>query len=266
MDHWKVNTMSIVKRIGPQVYLQTVLKKHFEQAKKKNKAYSLRAFANKLGISHSVLSEILRGKRNVSAKMAIALCEKCSLPIEEQKHIKNLFVKESHVTLSQKDFSFISEWQYFAILSLMETQLFPSEFTLKDAEIIIRKHLKISSKKIKMSLERLVKMNLLSENYNGLLELTSDYYYTQEDVPSRLILQSQFNDLDTAKNFIKKTPVLKREITSVTFAGDKEQIANAKKMIRKFRSDLLRKMKGKKRDAVYKMHVLLYPLSSEESN
>ncbi len=253
--------MSMMKRTDPQNYLQTALKKQFEQAKKKNKAYSLRAFANKLNISHGVLSEILRGKRNVSAKMAIQIFEKSSLPTEEQKHLKNLFAKQSPITLSPKDFSFISEWQYFAILSLMETQYFPAEFSLKDAQIIIRKHLKISSKKIKMSVERLVKMNLLSENYKGLLELTPDYYYTQEDVPNRLILQAQLNDLDTAKTFIKKTPVLEREITSVTFAGDKEQIANAKKMIREFRTQLLSKMRGKKRDKVYKMHVLLYPLS-----
>ena len=263
MDHKKIH-MANTKRIDPQTYLQNILRQKFQAGKLKNKSYSLRAYAKKLKISHSVLSEILRGKRKVSAKMAIKLFQESGQSIQEQKKIKDLFLKESNIVLEEKDFSLISEWQYFAILALMETEFFKETFSLKEAQSSIQRHLRLDEKKTKKSLKRLVKMQLIKacDGADNLFQLTSDYYSTTEDIPSRTILKAHMDSLDMAKSYIKETKTLKREVMSITFSGDRQQMVEAKKIIRDFRDELCKKMKGTKRDTVYKMHVLLYPLTS----
>lgn len=61
-----------------ELFREQILCRYF-QAKSSNQKYSKRAFAKRMGISHSALIEIMNGKRQVSRKMALRLCQHLSL-------------------------------------------------------------------------------------------------------------------------------------------------------------------------------------------
>lgn len=77
--------------MSEQLAIQDKIRSHFAQLQRKNPAFSLRAFALKLDISASALSEILSGKRKVSKKMAVKLLERMAIDLKEIEAIKLLF-------------------------------------------------------------------------------------------------------------------------------------------------------------------------------
>ena len=60
----------------------------------RNPSYSMRAFARRLGIGSSALSEILSGKRAMSYKMAARLLEKLDLEESEKGEILSRFTHQ----------------------------------------------------------------------------------------------------------------------------------------------------------------------------
>lgn len=59
---------------------RTVLQTEFDRRRTANRRYSLRAFARSLSIDHATLSQILRGKRRLTARKLSALGERLRLP------------------------------------------------------------------------------------------------------------------------------------------------------------------------------------------
>jgi transcriptional regulator with XRE-family HTH domain len=76
-----------------QIMIQKVLLQKFEELKQRNKLFSLRAFAIRLNISSSALSEILNGKRRVSREKAenIAIALKLT-PLETHEFLRDFSV------------------------------------------------------------------------------------------------------------------------------------------------------------------------------
>ncbi|MBI1860262.1 MAG: helix-turn-helix domain-containing protein [Deltaproteobacteria bacterium] len=73
------------KSIGPGPCL--ILKHELERRKRKNPAYSLRGFARALGLSHTLVSHLISGKRAVSKKTAEKIARLIPLT---QKEMANL--------------------------------------------------------------------------------------------------------------------------------------------------------------------------------
>jgi len=77
----------------PPVTFRTVLQAEYDRRLARNARYSLRAFARALSVNHSTLSQILRGKRRVTARnvrsigsklhlSAAAIAEHCAMEHE----------------------------------------------------------------------------------------------------------------------------------------------------------------------------------------
>jgi transcriptional regulator with XRE-family HTH domain len=66
---------STIRGVSFRVLLQT----EFDRRRSANRRYSLRAFARFLAIDHSALSQILRGKRRLTARSVRALGSRLSL-------------------------------------------------------------------------------------------------------------------------------------------------------------------------------------------
>lgn len=64
--------------------VKDILRRELLRRQTKNTNYSLRSFANHLGVSHSCLSLIMTNKRSLSKKLAQILVEKLSLSEEEK--------------------------------------------------------------------------------------------------------------------------------------------------------------------------------------
>lgn len=257
--------------MNEQIALQGKIRSHLEALQRKNPAFSLRAFARKLSLSPSALSEIINGKRKVSKKMADRLIEKlCLEPIEAQE-LKNLFQPQAQhntspsvlskyknqiqfLKLNADQFSLISEWTHFAVLSLMETAGFVSDLNW------ISQRLSLTVAETQKVLNRLVDLNLVAKKYNK-YKPTQEQLITSDDIANQAVRKAHYEDLKLAEKVLDQCPVELRDFTAVTLAVDSTKIAEAKKMIRDFQDSLTQFLEDGKKDEVYKMTFYIYPLS-----
>ena len=262
--------------MNEQLAIQAKIRSHFAQLQRKNPAFSLRAFALKLDISPSALSEIMAGKRKISQKMAVKLLDRMYLDPQESDEIKKLFeVKASGQTeesadgknvlqkykkninflkLSSDQFNVISEWQHFALLSLMETKDFESDHEW------MAQRLSLSVPELQKTLQRLIDLNLVTKKYNRYMP-TNESLITSDDVSNQAVRKSHYEDLKFAEKVLDHCPVELRDFTAVTVAADKAKIQEAKQMIREFQDRLTQFLEDGDKSEVYKLTFYMYPLS-----
>jgi hypothetical protein len=93
------------------VNLKDELQVKFVQRKQRNPRYSLRAFARDLATNHATLSQILRGRRNVSTRMATFLGHRAGMSVDDisqccQTQINRLVLR----AIQSLDFRPTSRW------------------------------------------------------------------------------------------------------------------------------------------------------------
>lgn len=253
---------------GPQGRIQRVLFQSLAEAKLKNPAYSLRAFAKKLKLSPAALSEILNGKRAVSVKLADRILtgldadpavkgeilgsfrKGASVATDEQKRVIDAFTQ-----LSVEQFKTIADWYHFAILCLFET----SQFTADPDDISRR--LGVRKADVIQALQRLERLGMLERSPKGKLRLTGKQFHTADGPASSAVRLSHGQSLELAKKSLEVDAVDIRDFTSLTMAIDPEKMDRARKLIRQFRTKLARELEVDPKGEVYMLSVGLFPLS-----
>lgn len=259
-----------------QLLIQSKLRQHLHLFQQKNPAYSLRAFAAKLDISPSALSEILNGKRKISKKMALKLYERIGANPLDTHELKNAFDKKQNSTeleqlesvsknhlnfleLSADQFNIIEKWHHFAILSLIETKDFKADVKW------MAKRINISVNEVKLALDRLERLGLIKCNEKkSKISLTGGPLITSDDISNQAVKRSHYEDLKFAEGVLDNVNVVDRDFTAVTIAVDSKKIPKAKKMIREFQDRLSQFLEDGDKDEVYKMTFYLYPLTQIE--
>lgn len=247
-----------------QLRLQALLREHLVSARAKNSAFSIRSLARYLGISSAALSEIMRGKRNVSTKMAQKIVAKLGVDPEAAHEVFGAprgflaSLDKAHpgfAELSADQFYMVSEWQHFVILSLVETDSFES------SDEWIAKRLNISLQTAASSLERLVRLGLIKRKANGSYAPSGKSYATTDGVPDAAIRQAHIKELEMARESIEGCSHELRDAVSMTMAIDPEKLPMARKMVREFREKLCAYLEAGPKTEVYKMTFNLFPLS-----
>jgi uncharacterized protein (TIGR02147 family) len=256
-----------------QIALQTKLRTHFLALQRKNPSFSLRAFAQKLQLSPSALSEILNGKRKVSRQLAEKILAQMGTDPQEQSKILSLFQKSSrpdfqdesandrkYLELKSDQFQMISKWHHFAILSLVETKGFQANL------LWIAKRLGIKLPEAEQALERLERMGLIQwSRSQKKIKLTHAQLSTTDDVANPAIRQSHYEDLHLSTQALDQVAVEDRDFSSLTIAIDKSKLPEAKKMIREFQDRLCAFLETGEQDEVYKLNFHVLPLTREVS-
>src|SRR3954471_19624664 len=86
-------------------------------ARKRNPRFSLRAFARRLGVDHSTLSQILRGKRRLTARQAALMGKRLGLAAEAiQDYARALALPPRPASARVRRLSFDADT--FALLSI----------------------------------------------------------------------------------------------------------------------------------------------------
>lgn len=261
--------------MNEQIAIQTKIRSEFEALQLKNPAFSMRAFAKRLQLSPSALSEILGGKRKISKKMAERILERMCLDPKEletilatfetkpstetsasqtksllQKYKKNL----NFLKLSADQFNLISEWQHFAVLSLMDTVDFVSDLSW------MAKRLSISILDLQRTLIRLSDLKLVTKKYNKFVP-TNAPLITSDNISNAAVKKSHYADLKLAETALNEVSVDERDFTAITIAADKSKLPEAKRMIREFQDSLTQFLEDGTKDEVYKMTFYIYPLT-----
>jgi uncharacterized protein (TIGR02147 family) len=239
--------------------LRQFLKDDFHEIKSRRKSYSLRAYARDLGMNSTSLSLFLNQRRGLSPIVIKKLAT--SLGLE-------LVVKEQSTGQTESSFSdidldkvrVVSDWYYFAILSLAETTTFQSDIQW------IADRLNIRITVAKKATDRLVRLGMLHRDGQGVLAATGTQFRTPDRISSRYLRRSHLQCLDLARNSIEKDATHLRNASAMTMAIDPENLPKAYDEIAKFRRRLSKLAESGNKSEVYRLAIQLFPLSHEVSH
>jgi uncharacterized protein (TIGR02147 family) len=246
-----------------QEALQQALLKQFNELKLKNRGFSLRAYARRLGLSSGALSGVLSGKRRISEKASEKLISKMALDPKQSMQIRSLYrgqrerrqSDKSKLQLQSDQFHVISDGLHFALLSLMETHDFKPDVNWMAAR------LRSSPRAIEEALSRLERLGLIAVSKAGRIKLTGGHYQTSDEIADTAIQKFHEERLDEAKEALHTVDVMDRDFTSLTLAVRKDQLAAAKLMIREFKRRLEAVLEQDPKDEVYRFCIQLFPVT-----
>ncbi|MCM2276593.1 MAG: TIGR02147 family protein [Oligoflexia bacterium] len=272
--------MKISELTTAQSY-RDVLSQEFSRRKKRNPAYTLRAFSRDLGIAPPKLSEALRKKGGFSVKTAKQIAERLKLSPEESElfaalvemehgrstearveacaRASRLRAKASFPTLELELFRVIRDWYHFALLELTELKSFRS-----DPQWIARK-LGIDSVRARRAVARLIQAKLLRKEPNGRLVQTDAFLAVPGGVSSNDVKAHHLQVLEKAGNALGSLPLGEREFSTVTMAFDSSRMEEARRELIEFKRKFCKDIQAgeSKKDRVYCLAIQFFPVDQK---
>ncbi|WP_413291507.1 TIGR02147 family protein [Bdellovibrio sp. HCB337] len=246
---------SLLKRIDPT----ELLRKTLADRCAKNPQYSVRAFARATGISHTVLSLVLSGKRPLSKKAALKLADHLELGPKQRLALmaaKKKIEADDYQTLSLDSFEVISEWYHYAILSLLE--LPEAVFEAK----WISQRLGINPLNAKLAMERLQRLSLVEQGDDGKWRQSGKPLKIDNAISTVATKKFHKQLLQLAADSIDRDPISVRDVSSMTFTLDPSQMEYARQRIRDFRRELVAELEIKgSPSSVYNFTLQLCPVT-----
>lgn len=252
------------------------LRSLYLEKKAKNQAYSLRAFARDLHVSHTLLSLVMSGKRPLSLKQAARMGVALGLSAEEHNALIQQVVGPQTKGRSAKrtrknkpvfwnveieKFKTISEWHHLAILDLSMTKGF------QENPNWIAKRLGIPSIQARDAVERLERMGLLVRKDEKLTK--KENFYAFQNGSSKAALRLYLSGLlKKADEHLKSktTPddSANRWMGGGTLTIKKSQIAAARAKLQKIQDDFIREAamnSGSDAEEVFQFSIQFFPLT-----
>lgn len=219
-----------------------------------NSRYSQRAFARDLKLSPGALSEIINGKRAITAKLVFKIEKALGLTETEVSHLLSLLgqkkgLEESQELRSKKEMSLqffrvISEWYHMAILNLTDLKGFQW-----DPQWIAQK-LGISYVQARGAMKRLLEMEMV-ERKEEKVNRVHDFAYSGEEVPSSAIRQYHSQMLDKCMTALETQSLDERSFYGTGMSIKKSDLKKIKKEVADFHDQLVKKYSKKSGDHVY---------------
>ncbi len=215
---------------------QAFLSAEFERRVRSNPRYSLRAFARDLAMSPGEVSEIIKGKRRLTAKAIAKISVRLGLNASETQALLGAANLEASGLnnaeiqtreLSADLFRVVSDWYCFAILNLFDTVAFRADPKW------IGSRLGISPAEAKLALERLERVGL-TRRVKGRLERDAAFVISSSGIPSEAIRSYHKQVLTKAMQALETQPVNERDITGLGIALDTRDLPDLIGELRKF--------------------------------
>ncbi len=252
-----------------QIMIQNIIRHKLTEAKAQNPSYSMRAYASKLGVHVGALSHILNGKRNVSKKLAERITRRLLLDPQERSEILSLFpekrkyqkeedrvdITPRYLELSAAQFKITTEWEHFAVMSLVNCE----DFINKPSWI--SKRLGISESRASQVLNRLIEMEIFKIDTEGKIIRTPKSFRTSDDITDVSLKKHHSETLDLARKSLYEDSVSKRDFTTITMAIDPNKLSAAKELIRRYEDELSDLLESGHRTEVYRLSVQLFPIT-----
>lgn len=264
---------------------RSFLNAYFLDARRRNPRLSYGSWARRLNVKDtSTLTKILRGQRHPGPKVIDNFIQYFKFDSKDSGYFRNMVMLERYsnepsvklqileslgrenpqaakTVIDEKAFGLISNWYGFAIRSLINVKGFT-----EDLDWIAKKLMfLVSPKAIQTTLNHLLELGLVVRNAAGALVSTEASIHTTNDISSEFIKKHHEEMLDNAKRALRMIGVEKREFTSATITFDSSRVAEAKQLIRKFKSDfenLFESSKNSSGDSVYQIQVQFFPLTT----
>ncbi len=252
---------------------QKILRAELSKRVRKNPKYSLRSFARASGVSHTVLSLVMNGKRPLSRKAGAKLAGFLSLPPEERRQLTHRGddAPPAQISISSLDadyrqisldtFAVISDWYHLAILSLLV--LPHARFEAR----WISHALSIPESEARLAMERLLRLELVEETAPGRFRQAGKAIKVENAVSTGATRLFHRQLLEKALEALETIPAEERDHSSMTLAIDSAHVPYARKRIQEFRRELAADLEAKGNpEAVYELTVQLFPVSTKSKN
>lgn len=242
------------------------LKRELSQRCEQNPAYSLRAFAKQLGVSHTSLSQVLSGKRPLTSKAQKQMALALNVSIEQFvkfKIPKTIKFEERFEPLDIDKFEFLSDWYHDAILELTRLRCF------KPDPKWIARVLDVNVNQINIAVERLIKLGLLKVEKTGEwkdLSINNTNNHVGEFTNSAL-KKYQKDILSKSTQALDVLPRDQRDHTSLMLNFSGANMKAAKDMIKKFRTEFSAAAQNSEQvaDDIYTLQISFFPISKTKN-
>jgi uncharacterized protein (TIGR02147 family) len=244
------------------------LEEEWSKRRQKNNAYSLRSFARDLAIDSSNLSAILKRKRRLPVKRAENFCDLLRLsPRERALFLSSVFRTHSsldEISVNEVEaqylneemhFKLIAEWEYYAILKLIDQK----DYVYKCEDIASLFEITVS--RVQTVLEHLTNLDFISFDQDKAIKRLAPRLQTSEDIVSDAIKKFNLTSFDMAKEKIETVPVELRDISSMTLKINMKDLPEIKALIREFQDKLEAFAEAADSEEVYHFGTQLYPLT-----
>jgi uncharacterized protein (TIGR02147 family) len=134
--------------------------------------------------------------------------------------------------LTAQEFSYVSEWIHFAILSLMNTPNF------RPHSAWIAERFGVSELEVERALERLLNIGLITKNEFGHIDRTSARTNTTDDVLNLSLQKAHMRDMEMARDKIITVPVEQRDFSFLIFNGNPKYMPQTKEILRRTQDEL----------------------------
>lgn len=247
-----------------------LLNEGYEQRKRKNPSYSLRAYAQFLGVPRSTTFELMKGKisgqkktvQKVGKKLGLTDTEILyfSLLIEIERTTKpqkrSELYKEAYClhtrfnTISEDDFSFVARWYHFAVMELLKVKGASGDPSW------IAKKLQIKVGEAKEALEALEKLNIVKIDSKGKIYIIKDFVSLPSGEPLSIAQDYHQTMIEKAMKAVKTQPKGTRNFSSMTFCFNKAELKDVDQFIKKMRMKFAdRFVSGQEYDSVYSLNI-----------
>ena len=252
----------------------------YNERKSRNHSYTLNAFSRDAGLKVGHISNILNGHTGLSLLKAESILNNLGITDNAARDYFLLMVKSDYArskaeresakkklfalqlknkkfrNFSEEQQSILSDWHYVAICELSQHKNF-----VYDNQWIAQK-LNLPEEQVAASIEKLLEFDVLREE-NGQLKYEPANFSTN-DVPSQVIRSYQKSIIKKSYQATDEQAVDDRDMSSVMFLMDKEDIKEAKRRIRQFRIELAKDLESRSSSAqLYSFSMQLFNLAED---
>jgi uncharacterized protein (TIGR02147 family) len=252
-------------------YYQQILNETLAQRCRKNPRYSLRAFAQSMGLDAGNLSRAMRGQTSLSKVYSEKIVNELELSPKQREvfyqslkqHPKAKRKKPANNRkfdlIEQKHFEIIADLVHYAILELTATERFQSDVNW------IARALDKNPAEIRLAVGRLFDTGYLIEE-KGIWKKSTPKIKTRGGLTTSSALRShQKQSISGALKAVDLVDISKRTNISLTMPIDPQKMDLARQHIEQYAQDLCELLTDGKRKQVYQLSVSLYPLQKESS-
>jgi uncharacterized protein (TIGR02147 family) len=251
-------------KLSPAV---AVLSNELKNRQSRNSAYSLRAFAQYVGISPASLSKVLKGKQNLSEKMAERIARRLGFSAAETEQFcldvtykgesngkrASFAAKIRHLDI--EEFKSVAQWHHFAILEWISLR--PGKVNVLE----IADSLGLLPALVRESLERLVLLKYL--------KLRSDGYHVRDrarkfgdGASSRAIREYHAQMISKAEKALTEQPIEKRNVSNAVLKISAAKYTEAITMIATFRDEMAKFCDhDENADSIYSLNIQFFLLA-----
>lgn len=247
-----------------------ILNAEFQKRQTKNPRYSLRAFAQHLGIQSATLSAVLKRKRALPVQKTLGVMSDLKFSkVQKNRILKSLksplavtplkeFYERPQLSIEESTTAVVTEWEYCAVISLCKLKNF------KPDEKWIAKRLGLPLERSRMVWNTLIELKLIQADELGKYKACYENLRITTKIPSETLRKGHQTELELAQKKLEAVPMHQRNYTSLTFAMSSKNMAKANDLIRQFIQQMENNLERGVMDEVYQLGIQLYPLTEME--